>query len=205
MQNYSSQLSTLITEARLAKNLSQKELASMTGLTPALISKYESGKSKPRAETLQKIAKALSIPPSSLIESAAIESSTYNVPYLSNTDLSYLDQPFYNIDSAELKKINVQPSGLCAMKVISDSMSPTLNQYDSILIDRTQQQVLDGSIFLVEYGGLIIIKRLYSMPFGAVRLASDNSAYPDYQLSKDEKDSDQFNIIGKVVWRSGAI
>lgn len=51
-----------IREARIQKGITQKELANQCGMYDSQIRKYESGKVRPKIETLQKIAKALDVP-----------------------------------------------------------------------------------------------------------------------------------------------
>lgn len=206
MQNYSKNLSVIISEGRLALGISQKELAMLTGLTPALISRYESGKSRPRAETMDRIAQVLKINSSLLFESALNESPTLSIPFLSNVDMSPLDQSPLIIKLDEIRKMNAQRNGLCAMEILGNSMSPVLNDGDSVLIDRTEQKISDGKIFLIEHGGLIIIKRLYNMPFGGIRIVSDNRLeFPELQLTLKDRETQELNIIGRVVWRGGNI
>lgn len=50
-----------IKEARLSKNLRQKELASIIGVAANTLSQYESGKREPDFATFQKIADALMV------------------------------------------------------------------------------------------------------------------------------------------------
>jgi len=50
-------------EIRLSKFLTQKELADLTGLTEASISRLERGIHRPRLSTIKKLAKALEIEP----------------------------------------------------------------------------------------------------------------------------------------------
>ena len=56
-----SEISEQLTEARNNTGITQKELAQKTGLTQALISRIESGKSHPTIETLKKIADGLGL------------------------------------------------------------------------------------------------------------------------------------------------
>ena len=51
-----------IREARKRKSLTQKELGEILGVTQATAQQYESGKRKPKIETLKRIAKALGVP-----------------------------------------------------------------------------------------------------------------------------------------------
>ena len=48
-----------IKKLREEKQISQKELAEIIGVTPAAVCVYESGKKEPRANTLRKLARAL--------------------------------------------------------------------------------------------------------------------------------------------------
>lgn len=54
--------SNKITEARLAKNITQEELSKLVGLTSATISRYESGKRIPKVTHLVDLAAALNLP-----------------------------------------------------------------------------------------------------------------------------------------------
>ena len=70
-------MNTRIKEIRLKKNISQTQLAEMTGTTQAAITAIENNKRVPRIETLMRIAAALdtsvlSLLPSEISEGAAI-------------------------------------------------------------------------------------------------------------------------------------
>lgn len=56
-----------IRKAREEKNISQKELAERLGVTPPMISQYETGKRNPRAPALIKIAEAIGCDPKTLV------------------------------------------------------------------------------------------------------------------------------------------
>lgn len=58
----------LIKEARKELGFSMRELADKTGLSSAIISKYEAGKRFPKIEQANKLAVVLGIPPQSLID-----------------------------------------------------------------------------------------------------------------------------------------
>ena len=55
-----------IRQFRILKGYTQKQLAEKCGMYESQIRKYETGKANPKIETLQKIAKALEVPVSSL-------------------------------------------------------------------------------------------------------------------------------------------
>lgn len=50
-------------------------------------------------------------------------------------------------------------------------------------------------------GGLHYAKRLYNLPFGGVRIVSDNSVeFPEIVLSTEDKLSQDFQVIG-WIWQ----
>ena len=70
-------LAQLIAEQREQKHLSQSQLAELSGINQAHISRIESGKSKPTMPTVFRICKALSIDPLVLADMLATEFRTY--------------------------------------------------------------------------------------------------------------------------------
>lgn len=65
-------------QARLSAGLTQKQLGEKCGMADSAIRKYESGKIKPKIETLKKLADALNISP---IELADFETATRIMAY----------------------------------------------------------------------------------------------------------------------------
>lgn len=84
------------------------------------------------------------------------------------------------------------------------SMWPTINDRDVLLIDRSRFEPVDGQIFVLAGGDGAIVKRLVQGPLGQWLLRSDNDdkdKHPDrYFLRIDEN---EHRIIGQVIWRGG--
>ena len=70
-------LSERIRQARKSKGLNQAELAEQLGMSEMTIRRWETEKSSPRMEEIQKVAQALNIPVSELLDNAP---ETSNVP-----------------------------------------------------------------------------------------------------------------------------
>ena len=70
-------LAQIIAEQREQKNLSQTQLAQLSGINQAHISRIESGKSKPTMPTVFRICQALDIDPLVLADILAQEFRTY--------------------------------------------------------------------------------------------------------------------------------
>lgn len=60
-------------EARTSKQLSQLQLAELTGISIRVIQSYETGARKPKLEQLIRIANALEVPFSDLVEDAELK------------------------------------------------------------------------------------------------------------------------------------
>lgn len=97
---------------------------------------------------------------------------------------------------------NLDPAQLCRIKGDGDSMLPTIAHKDSILVNKAENQVINGKVFAFRVGDDIRVKRLYRQMDGRVRVVSDNpdkAQYPDEFLAAD----DMPEIIGRVRDRSG--
>lgn len=87
------------------------------------------------------------------------------------------------------------PEHLCWTWGSGDSMKPTIEDSDMILIDRSDNRVEFGDKFwAIAYGNVGMIKRLRPMPDGGVKILSDNQSVPPETAYDDE-----MHIVGRVV------
>lgn len=92
-----------------------------------------------------------------------------------------------------LNQKKLHSKSLSCVKVRGDSMEPTLNNGDVILVN-SDRQVGDG-VFVVRIGNLLRVKRLQTLLNGSLKISSDNPIYESETLNPKE-DSD-FAIIGE--------
>ena len=95
-------------------------------------------------------------------------------------------------------RLRAAPSMLRVMAVHGDSMTPTLNDGDVILVDMNQRSPIPPGIFVLHDGMGLVAKRLEHVPMSdppRVRIISDNSRYTPYEGTADE-----VNIVGRVRW-----
>ncbi len=108
-------------------------------------------------------------------------------------------RPYFAFDPRWLKAITGSPtSQLSIIRVEGDSMAPTLNAGDDILIDRAAcAEPLRDGIHVLRVDDTLLVKRLAIHPVGRrVTVQSDNPAYgdlPDCGL-------DEINCVGRVIW-----
>lgn len=83
------------------------------------------------------------------------------------------------------------------MDVRGDSMEPTLKDGDTVLIDQSEKEILDGRIYVVTLGDELRVKRVQKGWDGIV-LTSDNSRYSDIHIAA--RDLEAFKVHGRVRW-----
>jgi len=108
-------------------------------------------------------------------------------------------KPYFGFDERWLKSLTATPSSsLSIVRVEGDSMSPTLNDGDDILVDLGDcgERLRDG-IYVLRVDDALVVKRLALNPMGRrVTVQSDNPAYPDWP----DCGLDEINCIGRVIW-----
>jgi phage repressor protein C with HTH and peptisase S24 domain len=110
-----------------------------------------------------------------------------------------LGKPYFAFDERWLKALTPTPAAsLSIVRVEGDSMSPTLNPGDEILLDLGDcaDRLRDG-IYVLRVDDALVVKRLALNPMGRrVTVQSDNPAYPDWP----DCGIDEIQCIGRVIW-----
>ena len=81
-----------------------------------------------------------------------------------------------------------------------DSMAPTIEGGDSLLIDRSKTEIHDGKIYCVRINGELYAKRLQFVPPSIVVVISDNRKYKSFDVDLSKEINYDFEIIGEVRW-----
>jgi phage repressor protein C with HTH and peptisase S24 domain len=108
-------------------------------------------------------------------------------------------KPYFGFDERWLKALTPSaPERLSIVRVEGDSMAPTLNPGDDILVDLgdSTDRLRDG-IYVLRIDDALVVKRLALSPMGRrVTVQSDNPAYPDWP----DCGMEEINCIGRVIW-----
>ena len=108
-------------------------------------------------------------------------------------------RPYFAFDERWLKALTGSASArLSIIRVDGDSMAPTLNAGDDILVDLgdCMERLRDG-IYVLRADDVLVVKRLALHPVGRrVTVQSDNPAYPDWP----DCDIGDIQCIGRVIW-----
>lgn len=92
-------------------------------------------------------------------------------------------------------------SGVGNLAVISaygDSMSPTFNDGDILLVDRGVSTIKLDAVYVLAFHNELYIKRIQRRPDGSIAIISDNRVYDPIIVGNDAKDSIQ--VLGRVLW-----
>lgn len=83
------------------------------------------------------------------------------------------------------------------LDIFGNSMEPEFREGDTVLIDKSQKDVLAGAVYAVGIDDTIMVKRVEKHPKGLV-LLSDSTKYESLYL--ENEDVNRVRIIGKVIW-----
>ena len=102
------------------------------------------------------------------------------------------------LDIRWLREIGVEPPYVSIIRVDGESMAPTLNHGDDILVDHSDNisKLRDG-IYVLRLDDVLMVKRIALGPRkGTFSILSDNSFYPSWT----DVDPALITVVGKVVW-----
>ncbi len=100
-------------------------------------------------------------------------------------------------DKQWLRKLGVEPRNVSLIRVEGDSMQPTLNDGDDIMVDKgAALKPLRDGIHVIRIDGVLMVKRLAPAPGGRLSVLSDNPAYPSWL----DRDPAEVQVVGRVVW-----
>ena len=98
-----------------------------------------------------------------------------------------------------LNRIRLGSADLIVVEVEGDSMSPTLESGDHVLINRKDKNPARGGMFAIHDSDTLVVKRIEKISNSSdpvmFRLISDNEHHNSYDVIADDT-----NIIGRIVW-----
>lgn len=113
------------------------------------------------------------------------------------------DADFYGIRETFLRRLGMSPSYARLMIAKGDSMSETVNDGDLMIVDVSIREIVDEGIYVLVYGGLVILKRIQLLRKGGIVLKSDNPRYAPEEVPAHEMLD--IKVEARVKWVGGAI
>lgn len=105
----------------------------------------------------------------------------------------------YIISKTLAKDLDISPTNSEVIFAKGDSMEPTIFGGDSLIIDLSKKNIIDGVIYCIRLDGQLLIKRLQRLSRDTVGIVSDNQKYKPREVSLNTN-IDDFSIIGEVKW-----
>ena len=102
------------------------------------------------------------------------------------------------------KNVHVSAESLVLFTVNGDSMdSPTSQIKDGglVLVDKSITEFKNDGVYVITLDDALYVKRLQILPGRRLKVKSDNLNYDPFEVSLD---TDNFHIVGKVIW-AGAL
>jgi len=187
--------------ARKKMNKSLQEFSNEIGISLAKLSRIEKGEVEPGAFDLFKIAQTVgenieylyNLKTASFVYIPLVEGKISAGGGLI-PDNVVIDFLAFRTDWIKRKG---NPEQMALIQVSGDSMYPTLQNGDLVLIDLSRKYLdPQGGIYAITVGGEIMIKRLQTLPAkGKIKVISDNKLYESYEMNPE-------NVIinGKAIW-----
>jgi phage repressor protein C with HTH and peptisase S24 domain len=99
--------------------------------------------------------------------------------------------------------LDIDPEALALEIAVGDSMMPTIRNGDTLFIDTSDKRFCTSGIYVLAIDGQRLVKRVQRKLDGSVRLISDNPSYEPEVLPPDH--AEQIAVVGRLVWRAGAV
>jgi phage repressor protein C with HTH and peptisase S24 domain len=97
----------------------------------------------------------------------------------------------------------LNPTDLLLESAIGDSMQPTIRDGDLLLIDITDRKLREFGVYVLEFQGERLVKRVQRRLDGSLLLISDNAIYEHERIPPER--AHEVAVIGRVVWGGGRI
>ncbi len=208
---------TRLKEERKKHKYTQEELAKTLGIHKTSLLSYEKETVSPPASFLEKLL-SIGFDVNYIISGEKISASSKNYHESENetiyiplvdavlcaghgsfeTNDNIIDHHPFPLSFIQQKG---NPNTMILFRVSGDSMAPTINDKDMVLVDESKKSLETGKIYAVGFEDVIYLKQVDFLP-GTIVLKSHNKEYNDIELDKNEYNQDQFRVIGKVLWVS---
>lgn len=106
----------------------------------------------------------------------------------------------YQISSKLANDLGINPQKTEMIFASGDSMLPTIEGGDSLLVDLNRKEIYDGRIYCVRIEGQLYAKRLQKIPPTKIIVISDNQKYQSFEIDFSKQIDFDFEIIGEVRW-----
>ena len=195
-----------ILQKLINRPVSQKELMNILGIkAPTTMSGRANRNSKFTLDEIRKIETAFNIDILNMRNDDFIDIPVRGEVYASmGSGITVYNEEktgTYKISRELARDIGINISNSEMIMASGDSMVPTIEGGDTLLIDRNKKEIFDGKIYCIRIDGKLFVKRLQYIPPQIVKVVSDNKDKYDAFYIDFSKNADiDFQVIGEVRW-----
>lgn len=199
-----------IKEKRESMGLNRADFARKVGVTYMSIKGWEEDANEPTRERLTKLASALGTTEQWILfggDKEVINDSVISVPVIDvkasagHGLMVFEEQIVKNIElDKDWLRSNCHFSCANKLSVITasgDSMHPTIDNGDFLLVDEGVNTIRTDSIYVAVVNDSLYVKSFQKTPRNTLLMISDNSAYERFELDPAR---DDVRVIGKVIY-----
>lgn len=99
--------------------------------------------------------------------------------------------------AAVLERLRLRPHNARLLRAVGDSMRPTIEDGDPLLVDLGETEVIDGRIYVFTIGDQVLVKRLRRRGSRLLMRSDNRELYPD---EEEVPTIEPVRIIGRVRW-----
>lgn len=197
--------------------VTQSEIAKALDLTRSTVSIRTKDKSELKKTELEKIAKHFQVSLDYLLLSDIAktgdilnsEDSFIDIPVRGEVEASmgygvtvYSEQQTatYAISRKLARDLGINSSQSEMIYARGNSMLPTIESGDSLLVDHSKKEIYDGKIYCVRLDGQLYAKRLQKLTNRKIKIISDNKDYEPVVVDFDKNENYDFAVIGEIRW-----
>lgn len=108
----------------------------------------------------------------------------------------------YSFSKKLLRDIGADPKYSDVIFSSGDSMYPTIEGGDCLVVDKSKTQIYDGKIYCVRIQDKLYAKRLQFLPPNIINVISDNPKYKSFEVDLSKNLDYDFAVVGEVKWWS---
>lgn len=94
--------------------------------------------------------------------------------------------------------VRLEPKHVKAITVYGDSMNPTLQHDDQVLINTACNRFVDDAIYVIQQGNVLRLKRIKLKLDGSIEVKSNNNHGFGTEIYNKEEAA-AFTVVGKVL------
>jgi phage repressor protein C with HTH and peptisase S24 domain len=122
-------------------------------------------------------------------------------PVYNEVDAGNAERNHNSVEPIDYVPVKVEwiKDNVLGIKVIGDSMIPTVSDGSVVLVDTNQKRIIDGKLFAIEIPHIgATVKRVF-VEYNKLILKADNPVYKEKEYPLDVIEKEELRIVGRIT------